>query len=65
MATAAPTPDLLAGRTISFKPRSFWVDVLSRRVRRKPLGLVGAILVLVLLAVALAAATTALVRAFV
>ena len=49
MTTAATSPEALSGRAVSFKPRSFWWDVLSRLVKRKPLGLIGGLLVLVLL----------------
>jgi peptide/nickel transport system permease protein len=37
------------------RPRSFWWDVVVRLVRRKPLGLIGAIIVLVMLLLAVAA----------
>lgn len=52
MATQAATPDLLGGPSVTFKPRSFWWDVIVRLVRRKPLGLIGAVIVLTLIFVA-------------
>jgi peptide/nickel transport system permease protein len=54
MATAT-SPDMLAGKAVSFRPRSFWLDVLVRLVRTKPLGLVGGIIIIVMLFAAIAA----------
>ena len=48
MATATtPSTELLGGPARTSRPRSFWFDMISRLVRTKPLGLVGAIIVLV------------------
>lgn len=55
MATATTASDVLTGGAVSFKQRSFWWDVLVRLATRKPLGLVGAILVLVMVLTAIAA----------
>jgi peptide/nickel transport system permease protein len=50
--TTAPAPDLLTGRFARPKARSFWWDVVVRLVKTKPLGLLGAILVLTMLVAA-------------
>lgn len=53
MAATTTTPDVLASGLKLKKARNFWLDVLVRLVRQKPLGLVGAILVLVMVFAAL------------
>jgi peptide/nickel transport system permease protein len=56
MTTSATAPtQILAGPSRMSRPRSFWWDVVVRLVRRKPLGLIGAIIVLVMLLLAVAA----------
>ena len=54
MATVT-SPEILAGPSISIRPRSFWWDVIVRLVRHKPLGLIGGVIVVIMLFAALAA----------
>jgi len=54
MATTASTP-LLGGGAVLVPHRPYWWDVLVRLVRQKPLGLFGAVIVLVMIFAAIAA----------
>ncbi len=54
MATATAS-SILAGGAVTVRHRSFWWDVVVRLVRHKPLGLIGAVIVLVMAVAALAA----------
>lgn len=47
MTTAAST-EVFSGGAVGVKHRSYWADVLIRLIRQKPLGLIGAIIVLVM-----------------
>jgi peptide/nickel transport system permease protein len=55
MATATTTTEILAGGAVAARHRAFWWDVVLRLVRHKPLGLAGAIIILVIGFAALAA----------
>lgn len=49
---SATTLDTFAGGAVTYRHRAFWWDVVVRLVRTKPLGLVGAIIVLMMLVAA-------------
>lgn len=55
MATATTTGEIFSARSASIRHRSYWWDVLVRLVKTKPLGLIGALIVLVMVFAALAA----------
>jgi peptide/nickel transport system permease protein len=52
---SATAAQVLSGGTVSYRHRNFWWDVVVRLVRHKPLGLVGAVIVLVMGFAAIAA----------
>ncbi|MGH2598591.1 MAG: ABC transporter permease, partial [Dehalococcoidia bacterium] len=54
MATATTT-EILTGGGVSAPHRSFWWDVVVRLVRQKPLGLIGAVIVLIMVIAAIGA----------
>ena len=54
MATAT-TPDVFSAGGVTVQHRNFWWDVIVRLVRQKPLGLIGAIIVLVMAVAAIGA----------
>ncbi len=54
---AEGTTGLYVGTVSTQKPRSFWVDLFVRLIKEKPLGTVGAVIVLILLVVGLSAGT--------
>jgi peptide/nickel transport system permease protein len=46
--TTATATEILAGGAVQTRHRAFWWDVIVRLVRQKPLGLIGAVIVLVM-----------------
>jgi len=54
---AEGTTGLYVGAVSEQKPRSFWVDLFVRLIKEKPLGTVGAVIVLILLIVGISAGT--------
>jgi peptide/nickel transport system permease protein len=55
MASATTTGDIFSAGAASIRHRSYWWDVLVRLVKTKPLGLIGALIVLVMVFAAVAA----------
>ncbi len=53
--TTATTTEVLSAGILTTRRRSFWWDVLVRLIRTKPLGLIGAVLVLVMVVAAIGA----------
>jgi peptide/nickel transport system permease protein len=45
---SASAVQVLSGGSVSYRHRNFWWDVVVRLVRQKPLGLIGAVIVLVM-----------------
>lgn len=53
MASAATSPDMFGAGVVTARHRSYWWDVVVRLVRTKPLGLIGAVIVITMTVLAL------------